>query len=236
MRLHLIEHEPLDMSRTNITRWAHKKGYPIAQTYLCKNEKLPDIKDFDWVMVMGGSPHAWEEVIYPWLPAEKEFITRVLDHNKIMLGICFGAQLIAEALGGKVSQNKYEEIGWYDVSLTPEGRKSFLFKNIPDQFITFHWHADQFSLPAGCTRLAYSEPTANQAYISQGRPLAGLQFHPEYTLELVKYFAHESGDEWKLAPFVAGRQAVLARTEHLPETYWLMATLLDNMERQFVQY
>lgn len=85
------------------------------------------------------------------------------------------------------------------------------------------------------TRLAYSEPTANQAYISRGRSIAGVQFHPEYTLELVKYFAQESGDEWKEAPFVAGQKTVLAQTEHLPETYWLMATLLDNMDRQFVQ-
>jgi GMP synthase-like glutamine amidotransferase len=233
MRLHLLEHDPIDISRTNITIWAENKGYPIAHTYLCNNEKLPAIDDFDWLMVMGGAPHAWEVDIHAWLPDEKEFIASVLDHNKIILGVCFGAQLLAEALGGEVFANPHKEIGWYEVTLTPEGQRSYLFQNVPEQFITFHWHADHFSLPPGCTRLAHSEATANQAYISQERPVGGIQFHPEYPLELVKYFAQESGHEWQKGPYVAGREKVLAQTDQIPETYGLMATILDNMDRQF---
>jgi GMP synthase-like glutamine amidotransferase len=234
MRLHLFEHDPLDLSHTNITVWAQKKGYQISQTYVYNNEKLPLLDDFDWLMVMGGSPHAWEENVNPWLPAEKKFIARVLDAGKIILGICFGAQLLAEALGSKVFPNEQKEIGWYEVTLTPEGQNSFLFKNIPKRFTTFHWHSDHFSLPPGCTRLAFSEPTVNQAYTYKGHPIAGVQFHPEYTRGMVRHFAREEGHEWQPGPFVTAQETVLTQTETLPDTYWLMATLLDNMEKQFV--
>ncbi|MBW2472557.1 MAG: type 1 glutamine amidotransferase [Deltaproteobacteria bacterium] len=233
MRLHLLEHDPFDFSNTNISIWAGKKGYHIAHTYLCNNQTLPAINDFDWLIVMGGSPHAWEEEVYLWLPAEKKFIAEVLDHNKIILGICFGAQLLAETLGGEVFVNPQREIGWYDVTLTAEGRRSYLFQNVPQQFTTFHWHADHFKLPPGCTRLAYSEATENQAYISREQPVAGIQFHPEYPLAMVQHFAREYGDEWQTGPYVAGKEKVLAQTEHIPETYGLMATILDNMDRQF---
>ena len=160
MRLHLIEHDPDDLSRTNITLWAEKKGYQIRHTYLCNNEKLPAIEDFDWLMVMGGSPHTWEADIHPWLPPEKEFIARALDHDKIILGICFGAQLLAEALGGKVFTSQNKEIGWHEVILTPQGQISFLFQNIPKQFMTFHWHADHFAgLPGLIQSLSLKDRT-----------------------------------------------------------------------------
>jgi GMP synthase (glutamine-hydrolysing) len=232
MRLHLLEHDPIDLSRTNISIWAKNKGYPIARTHLCNDETLPAFEDFDWLIVMGGSPHAWEEDAYPWLHAEKKFIARALDDNKIILGICFGAQLLAEALGADIFPNPHKEIGWHEVTLTPEGQKSYLFENIAEQFTTFHWHTDHFSLPHGCTRLAYSKATVNQAYIGQEQPIAGIQFHPEYPLELVKYFAQEWGDEWQKGPYVAGKEEVLAQTDQIPETYGLMATILENMDRQ----
>jgi GMP synthase-like glutamine amidotransferase len=233
MRLHLLEHDPIDLSRTNITRWAKNKGHQVVHTYLCNGEELPEIDDFDWLMVMGGFAHAWEEDVYPWLRAEKEFLAKVVDHDKMILGVCFGAQLLAETLGGNVFQNKHKEIGWYEVDLTSEGQKSFLFENVPHKFVTFHWHADHFSLPPGCTRLAYTEPSANQVYILDGRPLVGLQFHPEYTVELIRYFGREWSDGWQKGPFVAGKEAIMAQTESLPENYWLIATVLDNMEREF---
>ncbi len=233
MRLHLFEHDPTGYSNTNITIWAERKGHQITQTYVCNNETMPSADDFDWLMVMGGSPSIWEEKLNPWLSQEKDFIAETLDNRKVIFGVCFGAQLLAEALGGKGFPNDQKEIGWYEVTLTPEGQNSFLIKNIPKRFMTFHWHSDHFSLPPGCTRLACNSPTANQAFISEKYPIAGVQFHPEYTREMVRYFAHEEGDKWKKDHFVAGKEAVLAQTEQIPDTYWLMNALLDNMEREF---
>ena len=233
MRLHLLEHDPDDLSNTHLIHWARHKGHAVSQTYLCNDEKPPALDEFDWLMVMGGSPSIWEEDKHPWLRPEKELIARALDQNKIILGICFGAQLLAQALGGGVSANRHKEIGWFDVNLTEAGRGSYLFRGIPDRFTTFHWHSDCFTTPAGCTRLAFSEATPNQAFASETRPIVGLQFHPEYTPAMVNYFAREYGHTWESGPFVPTPETVVNKIGSLQDTYKLMATLLDNMEQEF---
>ena len=233
MRLHLLEHDDLDFSNTNIFMWAEKKGCDIEQTYVCNHEKLPDFCDFDWLLVMRGAPHAWEEEVNPWLPDEKAFIAEAVKRDKMILGICFGAQLVAAALGGRVFPNEQKEIGWYEVNLTPEGKKSFLFASVQKTFVTFHWHGDHFSLPPGCTRLAYSEPTLNQAFICINRPIASVQFHPEFTRDMIRYFSKESSEDWIPDRYVGGKEVVLQQTEDIRHTYWLMEALLDNMDREF---
>ena len=233
MRLHIFEHDHITIRRNNITTWAEKRGYSVGSTDVFKGAPLPSQRDFDWLVVLGGSQHAWQEQEHPWLAAEKRFISEALSMDKIILGICFGAQLLAEALGGRVFPNVKQEIGWYEVTVSDEGKNSYLLKNVPPTFLTFHWHSDHFTLPPHCTRLAFSEPTANQAYITANAPVAGLQFHPEYTIELIRYFAIEYGHEWQKDQYVAGKESVLSKTEQIPDTYWLMERLLDNMDREY---
>lgn len=228
MRLHLLEHDPEDLSDTYLIRWAKKNGFSVSQTYLCNNEKLPLLDSFDWLIIMGGSAHVWEEKQFFWLSREKKFIAKALEQDKMILGICFGAQLLIEALGGTVSSNTDKEIGWHEVTLTPEGRDSYFFKNIPERFITFHWHYDYFSLPSGCISLAKSKITQNQAFIVDGRPLAGLQFHPEYTRKMVSHFASNYGHEWGQGPFVIRPETVIHQTKNRADAYGLMASILDN--------
>ena len=234
MRIQLIEHDNEDFSRTNISFWAADMGYRVRQIFVCNNEELPRVDSFDWLMIMGGSQNAWDEKGNSWLQEEKAFLREALAEGKIILGVCFGAQLLAEALGGNLFPNKHKEIGWHDVILNSEGRKSFLFQNVPQSFVSLHWHSDHFSLPENCTRLAYSQATENQAFICDGRPLVGLQFHPEYTREMVKYYASNHSQDWISDRYVSSGKDVLARTEEIPDTYWLMKTLLDNMAEEFV--
>jgi len=233
MRIQLIEHDPEDFSRTNISFWAAENGHQVNQIYVCNNEALPAIDSFDWLMVMGGSQNAWDNEGNSWLSEEKAFVAETLAQGKLFLGICFGAQVLAEALGGKIFPNRHKEIGWHEVSLNRQGRDSFLFRNVPDSFHTFHWHSDHFTLPANCTRLASSPPTENQAFVSNEQPAVGLQFHPEYTREMVRYYAREHSQDWVPDRYVSSGEAVLARTEEIPNTYWLMETLLNNMEQEF---
>jgi len=233
MRLHLLEHDPVNIRQNNITTWAEKKGYTVSYTDVFTGAEIPSRNDFDWLIVMGGSQHTWEEQEHPWLADEKRVISEALSADKITLGIRFGAQLLAEALGGRVFPNEKVEIGWYTVRLSAEGKQSFLFKNVPDRFLTFHWHSDHFSLPPGCAGLAYSKPTPYQAYTHKDHRIACLQFHPEYTLEMVRFFAKEYGHEWKRDRYVAGKEAVLSKSDQIPGTYWLMELLLDNMDREF---
>ncbi len=230
MRLHLLEHDSYDFSQTNITFWARRRGHELHQTFLCNQEKLPDADSFDWLLVMGGTQHVWEVEKYPWLAEEKHFVRKMVNQGKPAVGICFGAQLLAETLGGEVFPNSHKEIGWHEIRLTAEGRSSFLFRNIPERFQSFHWHSDHFSLPPGCTTLARSNPTPHQAFVCGDRPVVGLQFHPEYTREMVRCFSREEGDEWVPDLFVSGKEKVLQETDLMRDTYWLLEALLDNVE------
>jgi len=233
MRIQLIEHDPQDFSRTNISLWAADKGYRVNQVFICNNEALPPLDSFDWLMVMGGSPHAWDAAGNAWLQTEKDFVNAALAAGKMILGICFGAQLLAEALGGELFPNPHREIGWHEVALSQQGRESFLFQGIPPAFVTFHWHDDHFSLPQSCTRLARSQATENQAFVDRERPLVGLQFHPEYTRRMVAYYAREHSQDWTTDDYVSTKDEVLAQTDEIPNTYWLMEILLNNMAQEF---
>lgn len=107
------------------------------------------MKDFDWLIIMRGSMNIYEEEKYPWLAVEKKFIARTIESGKIVLGICLGSQLIADVLGGRVSRNKYRELGWFPVTLTKEAKDSPVFSALPARFNVFQWHGDTFKIPQG---------------------------------------------------------------------------------------
>ena len=73
----------------------------------------------------------------------------------------------------------------------------------------------------------------NQTFVCNGRPLVGLQFHPEYTRDMVNYYAAEHSQDWVSDVFVSDKDKVLAQTKEIPDTDWLMETLLNNMEQEF---
>jgi GMP synthase-like glutamine amidotransferase len=125
----------------------------------------------------------YEHDRYPWLIREKFLIRDACVKNKQVLGICLGSQLVADVLGGAVSENEEPEIGWFDVSLTEQARTSELFAAFPSTFAAFHWHGDTFRLPPGATPLMSSVACARQGFSwGEGRVL-GLQFHLEVELD-----------------------------------------------------
>ena len=232
MRLLIITHDSERYS-TFIEDWADRNNHEYRICNLIKEERYPNATEFDWLIVLGGSQHAWEEDIHPWLQNEKDFINDSVAKNKIMLGICFGAQLVAEVLGGKVFPNTHPEIGWSEVFLSPEGEKSFLFQNVPNKFISFHWHYDHYSLPPDCTRLAYTEPTPNQAFSCNNFPVVGLQFHPEFKHSSIKYFCEAYGDQLVNGRYAADKQTILAQMDLIAEQDWLLDLVLDNLVNEY---
>ena len=98
--------------------------------------------------------NVYEEDRYPFLRTEDLFIKEAIQRGKHILGICLGAQLIAKALGAKVTKAASKEIGWYDVSLTEEGSKDLLFASLPKVFPVFQWHEDTFEIPKWAKLLA----------------------------------------------------------------------------------
>lgn len=120
MRIHYIQHVHFE-TPANIYRWADYKSTRWG-TKLFLNDPFPDIGSFDLLVILGGPMGVYDEDEYPWLKDEKKFIERSIKSGKKILGICLGAQLIADVLGGKVYKNRYKEIGWFDVQLTSEGK------------------------------------------------------------------------------------------------------------------
>jgi len=177
MKIHYLQHIDFE-NAANIESWANSNNYSLSSTALYKNEKLPELNSFDLLIILGGTMNIYEEERFPWLKEEKVFIKNAIKKGKFVLGICLGAQLLADALGAKVYKNKYKEIGWYNVNLTDYAANSEFFKGIPKTLEVFQWHGDTFDIPENCIKLASNEICENQAFIYNNRVI-GLQFHLE---------------------------------------------------------
>lgn len=228
-RIHSLQHVPFE-DLANIEVWARKKGHSVYRTLLFNDEALPRMDDFDWLVVMGGPMNIYEEEKYPWLVKEKKVISEAITRKKIVLGVCLGAQLIADVLGGKVYQNKFKEIGWYPVSLTPEAKKTRVFSSMSKKFMAFHWHGDTFDIPPGAIRTAESEGCAHQAFEYDGRVI-GLQFHLESSEASIRKLIQNCGDELVNARYIQKAEKMLSQKNHLPEINEMMEVLLDQMEK-----
>ena len=194
MRVLFLQHVHFE-TPGKILNYVVGKGYDYSFVkFFEDNWVLPSPAENDVVVVMGGPMNIYEYEKYPWLRDEKEFLKRVIDAGKKVLGICLGAQLLADVMGGEVIKNKEKEIGWFRIKLTDEGLSSLLFKGFPEEFPAFHWHGDMFTIPDGAVRLAYSEACENQAFSFENRVVA-LQFHFETTSELAGNLIKFSGDD-----------------------------------------
>ncbi|MBU4076144.1 MAG: type 1 glutamine amidotransferase [Euryarchaeota archaeon] len=231
MRIHSLEHEPFE-GLANIEIWAKNRGHIISRTLLFNGEELPDITDIDWLVIMGGSMNVYEEEKYPWLRDEKNFIAQAIAGKKIVLGICLGAQLIADVLGGKVSRNRYAEVGWFPLTLTEEARNSYIFSSFPPAFTAIHWHGDTFEIPPGAVRIVQSEACANQAF-EYGRTI-GLQFHLEYSTKSIDLMFTNCGNDIVEGRYIQKPDEIIAQNNNVVETQKLLNLLLDNMEKELI--
>jgi len=140
-------------------------------------EKLPaTLEDYVGVMVFGGPMSANDSD--PYIRDEINWMDVPLRENKPLFGICLGAQLLVQHLGGKVSLHKdqHAEIGYYPIQPTNEGRR--MLGEWPGH--VYQWHREGFSMPKQVTMLATGEEYPNQAF-RYGQNAYGIQFHPEVT-------------------------------------------------------
>ena len=153
---------------------------------LDENEKIPNLDPYDAMIVMGGPMDTWQEEAFPWLKIEKEAIHKFVSVNrKPYLGLCLGAQLLSEAIGGKVRKMKTPEIGVLKVSL--KDNKS-LFKGLDKELKVLQWHSyEAYDLPSNANLLASSNECKVQAFSSLNA--FGLQFHVEQTNKTVPEWA-----------------------------------------------
>jgi GMP synthase-like glutamine amidotransferase len=198
VRVRYLQHVPYE-GVGSIRDWAGARRHDLSGTLLSagphESPGLPTLDAVDFLVVMGGPMNVYEHDAYPWLVAEKDFICSCIGAGKPVLGICLGAQLIADALGGEVTRAPYEEIGWYPVELTAAGRELPVFSGFPDRFTALHWHGDMFSIPAGAVHVASSAACPNQAFSYDGGRVVGLQFHLEETRESLAELVEAAGQD-----------------------------------------
>jgi GMP synthase-like glutamine amidotransferase len=183
---------------------------------------------------MGGPMNVHEDDRFPWLAQERRFIRRAIDDGRLVLGVCLGAQFVADALGARVFRNPTgREIGWFAVRPTPEAAGSVTFAGVPERAMVFHWHGDTFDLPAQAVRLAESDATRIQAFEALGGRVLAVQFHPEATADSVASLAREAADELgPEQPYVqTAGELISGAARHQAELGGLLADILGRMER-----
>lgn len=144
-------------------------GFDVTVTTLVTGDAAPDPAEFDVVVVLGAAESAYDDTV-PWLAAELDLVAEAVRATTPVLGICFGAQVLARVLGGEVGPAPRSEHGFVTLG-----------SDDPDLLEPGTWmefHDDAFTLPPGALPLAANE-TGLQAFTLG--PHLGVQFHPEIT-------------------------------------------------------
>ncbi len=230
MRVHYLQHVPFE-GIGSIENFLIEKGYDLTGTKVYEKEDLPPVQDFDWLIVMGGPMGAHDEQVYPWLKREKKFIKEAIFSRKIVLGICLGAQLIADTLKARIYKNKYREIGWFDIIRSKEAGNTLLAKALPQKAKVFHWHGDTFDIPNGAIPLAKSEACPNQGFIFEDRVVA-FQFHLETTLTSAEKLIDNCRGELNGSKYVQPENEILSGAERFSSINKIMLSVLETIDRK----
>ncbi len=161
---------------------------------VCIDEGIQVPADLDAVsglIFMGGGMNVTDDL--QWIRDEQALICKAIENDVPVMGICLGAQLMAAAMGGTITHGPGMEIGWHPVTPLPETKTHELLKDLPQEFVPFHWHADTFTIPEGATSLLTSECRDNQAFVYKNS--IALQFHLEMTADMVKEWVSKFGSD-----------------------------------------
>ena len=227
MNIHILQHVPFE-GPGSIESWAITHGHSITTTRLYAADQFPPLERFDMLVIMGGPMSIHDEFDYTWLKAEKWFIKQVIDSGKPILGICLGAQLLAESLGAEVYPGKEKEIGWFPITLDQAFADSDFGQRFPEQAEVFHWHGETFTLPDESVRIAYSEACENQGFIYNDHVIA-LQFHLETTHVSADSIIANSRDELVEGKYIQTEEEMLSNELRFSENNRLMEIVLEHL-------
>jgi len=164
-----------------IEKWCRQTGneYKVCRLFL--EEALPKAEETDFLVILGGPMSVLDEL--PWLEEERQLIRTFISQGKPVFGVCLGGQQIAKALGADIFQGEFREAGWLPIRTIASA--SATLSDLPEELVVFHWHGEQFGLPAGAECLFASDVCPNQGFVYKGNVI-GLQFHFESTQESVE--------------------------------------------------
>jgi GMP synthase-like glutamine amidotransferase len=168
-----------------------RQGIAWQLVKLDGGEAVPrDARKYSGLVFMGGPMSVNDDL--PWIAPVMELARDAVRKDVPLLGHCLGGQLMSKALGGIVKANPVKEIGWGEVRIA-ENQVAREWVGDVQQFESFHWHGETFSIPPGGTRVMESAHCANQAF-ALGKHF-GMQCHVEMTRELIESWLASGADE-----------------------------------------
>ena len=177
---------------------------------------------YDAVVFFGAIWSVYDTATIPWVSDEIEYARSLISLGVPTLGICFGGQLLAAAVGGRVERAPIAEIGWLSVASDTSVEPGLI-----DAGPWLSWHFDRFTVPAHVPVVARTA-LANQAFVS-GRTL-GVQFHPEVTDAVLEAWLR-SDDAARLMESGVDPQALIEQSRTLAEG---AAARAHGLVRRFV--
>jgi GMP synthase (glutamine-hydrolysing) len=208
-----------------------RHGIAIETVELDEGAALPDWREVDLVLAMGGPMGVNDEPEHPWLAVEKKWIAAAVQAGLPYFGVCLGAQVLAASLGANVRAGEAPEVGVLPVTLTVAGRADPCFSGLGAEFPALQWHGDTFDIPAGAVRLGKSRAYPNQAF-RFGEVAYAVQFHVEVTDEMLA--------EWRHVPaYAASAKAALGASgfETLAEAFTnARASMAESADRMFTAW
>jgi GMP synthase-like glutamine amidotransferase len=161
-----------------------ERGAELIDHVLSEGGVPPSIASHEALVVMGAPWSVYGDEVAPWIEGALAAIRDAVAHDVPVLGVCFGAQAFAQAMGGRARPADDQEVGWRKVQTTDP-------KTVPEG-PWFMWHGDTFDLPPGATAIA-TTPVGVQAF-TMGPHLC-VQFHPEATPEMIEdWLGHSDAD------------------------------------------
>ena len=190
MKVQIFQHVPYEGIGC-MESWLNNEGAKINHTKCYENFDPISTNEIDLAIIMGGPMSVHDEKVYSYLKEEKAYVRNLINNRTPVLGICLGAQLIAEALGSKIYNNQDKEIGWFPIKFTNSKDGGF---ELPETLTVLHWHGETFDLPEGAIHIAESEGCNNQAF-QIGSNVIALQFHLEMTPQSVDEIIQNDSDD-----------------------------------------
>lgn len=155
--------------------------------------RLPDLADYEALVVFGGEQDARADATHPYLPELARRMRAFSAEDRAVMGICLGSQILARGFGAENLIGAAPEFGWCEVALTEAAADDPVFAALPPAFPIFQWHSDTFTLPEGAQQLGRSATAAQQAF-RIGRATYGTQFHFEASRAVVADWSREFPD------------------------------------------
>lgn len=195
LRVHVFQHVPFE-GLGCMHSWLESRGHRLgfSRPFEGGAADVSSAANADWIIVMGGPMGVHDGDRFPWLREEKRVLENAVKRGAAILGVCLGAQLLADVLGAPVKRNREPEIGWFPVDLGKEAISTWLGGAFPARFTPFHWHGDTFAIPSGAIALGSSQACDHQGFLYRENVL-GLQFHPEITEGALEDLIRNCGGE-----------------------------------------